>query len=61
MAKKAVKKSTGRLDVVSPTNESKSVNIRKIENGWLIEENSYGKEYKSTTKYSAKKPKVSFD
>lgn len=60
MAKKTTAKSKG-VAVAAPATESKSVNIRKIENGWLIEENSYGKEYKSTTKYSAKKPKVSFD
>lgn len=63
MKRKPKKKSKGsKLECCGPSyseNESKSVRVRKIDNGYIVSEDSSGKDgYKSKETYTPKKPSI---
>lgn len=51
-----------KLDVPVPAGEGCSMDIRPIDNGFIVRESSYGpKGYKQSERYSPTKPKVSVE
>lgn len=48
-----------RVSLSGPMGREKSVSIRKIENGYIVQESTYGpKGYKSTERFEPKPPTV---
>lgn len=51
-----------RATVCGPSSTEKSVSVRKIENGYIVSESTYGpKGYKSTERFTQKPPVIEIE